>query len=74
MTANKSDAYNCPTSEGVSSEVTGDYDGIACDNRYVWFSWSDGRRFSTNHITPTQSIVRNQTDIRCVKISWPKVY
>ena len=60
----------CPTFNGIYAGEVGDYDGIFADERYIYLSWADGRRYSTNAVN---NKVRNQTDIRFGRISWPKM-
>jgi hypothetical protein len=57
----------CGTFNGNYSHHMGDYDTAVCDNNYVYYSWFDGRNMCTN-----SGVVRNQSDIRFIRVSWPR--
>jgi hypothetical protein len=56
----------CGTFAGNYARHMGDYDTAVSDNSVVYYSWMDGRNTCTNN-----GVIRNQADIRQVRISWP---
>jgi hypothetical protein len=60
------DPRYCGTFSGNYSSHMGDYDTAVSDNHFVYFSWFDGRNSCTN-----SGVIRNQADIRSVRVSWP---
>ncbi len=52
---------------GIYSHHMGDYDLASSDDNHVFYTWADNRNTS-----PNQSVVRNQADIRIVRLSWPR--
>jgi hypothetical protein len=61
-----SDPRYCGSFEGRYSVHMGDYDTAVSDNRFVYYSWMDGRNTCTN-----SGVIRNQADIRSIRLSWP---
>jgi hypothetical protein len=55
----------CGSFEGLYRHHMGDYDTAVSDNRFVFFSWFDGRNTCTNG-----GVIRHQADIRSVRLSW----
>jgi hypothetical protein len=56
----------CGSFEGNYRVHMGDYDTAVSDNRYVYYSWFDGRNTCTNG-----GVIRQQADIRSIRLSWP---
>lgn len=64
----RNDGTNCPTFFGAYAGHMGDYDTAVSDNTYVYYTWSDKRNKFTNSVS---GVIRNQADIRFIKVSWP---
>jgi len=65
----RNDGTNCPTFRGLYADHMGDYDTAVSDNDYVYYTWSDKRNKYTNSVS---GVIRNQADIRFIKVSWPR--
>jgi len=65
----RNDGTNCPTFFGAYAPHMGDYDTAVSDNNHVYYTWSDKRNKYTNSVN---GAIRNQADIRFIKVSWPR--
>ena len=61
-----SDPRFCGSFGGFYGAHMGDYDTAVSDNKFVYYSWFDGRNACTN-----SGVVRKEADIRSVRLSWP---
>jgi hypothetical protein len=65
----RNDGTNCPTFQGIYKNFVGDFDRVFSDDNHVYCAWADNRGKYTNSMS---GVVRHQTDVRFVRVSWPK--
>ena len=63
----ETDPRYCGSFSALYSDHMGDYDTAFSDNNFVYYTWFDGRNTCTN-----SGVIRNQGDIRFIRVSWPK--
>jgi hypothetical protein len=51
--------------DGTYASHVGEYNGVGADENSVYFSWTD------NRIRLAGAQIRNQSDIRFIRLSWP---
>jgi hypothetical protein len=66
-TFSSGDPRYCGSFDGGYSHHMGDYDMVATDAQVVYYTWSDNRI-----LTGISGGIRNQADIRMIRIPWPQ--
>jgi hypothetical protein len=67
--AKRNDGIKCPTFLGAYAPHMGDYDTAASVSSYFYYTWGDNRDKYTNSVS---GVIRNQANIRIVRVSWPR--